>query len=490
MNVLLINPPVREEVPPVVFPLGMAYLVTCLKRAKHNPIVLDIDGDRLNYKEVLIRVKKYIEKYNIKVVGIGGLVTVYKYCKRITEDIKRIDSNIVIIVGGSLASSIPKLVLEKIKPEYIVFGEGEITLINLINCLEKNKKPKNVKSIGFMEKGQIVFTPKEDLVSEEFLNNLLPDWDAFPVKKYIRYPNLQSGMKRSISVSTMRGCPFNCRYCYHIFGRKTRMRSPESIINEIKIVKKKYGVQHIVFSDDLFTVNNKRIDKLCDLMIQQKIKITWGASSRVNTITFDLLKKMKKAGCTSIGYGFESGSQEILDLMGKRAKVEDGVKAIKITRKAGISLVEAFMIGFPGETHETFEKTIQFCLDNNLTTYFSFTDPYPGTEIFYSCNIEKRVDLEQFVENMGEQVTLRINLTDMPDKELLDMCDKGERKIAKAFVRKNFPLNVLLFPFMVFGVKQYATAIKQSQQMGLLEFFKVNLYYKYYGFKRRFLGDK
>ncbi|TKJ17331.1 hypothetical protein CEE44_02235 [Candidatus Woesearchaeota archaeon B3_Woes] len=482
MNVLLINPPVREEVPPVIFPLGVAYLVTCLKRAKHNPVVVDIDGNRFNYNEALKIIKKHLEKNNIEAICTGGLVTVYKYCKRLTNDIRKINPNVPIIIGGSLASSTPELVLEKIKPNYIVFGEGEIPLTNLINCLEKKIEPKDVKGIGFKENNKITFTPKEEPLNEEFLNNLLPDWDEFPIEKYIKYPNTDCGTKKSMGVTSMRGCPFRCKYCYHIF-EKTRMRSPESLVNEINILKRKYSVEHIIFSDDLFTVSRKRVEKLCELIVKQKLNVTWSCCSRVNLVDLDLLKKMKKAGCILIGYGFESGSQKILDLMGKRAKVEEGEKAIEMTRKAGISIRGAFMIGFPGETKETFEETIQFCLRNNLTTYFSFTDPYPGTEIFYSCEIEKKMDLEKFVENIGEQVTLRVNLTDLPDKELLEMCDKGEKKIAKAGVIQNFPLNILLFPFFVLGIKKYATAITQSKQLGFGMFLKLNIYYLNYKIK-------
>ncbi len=485
MKVLLINPPLREEVPPVMFPLGMAYLVTCLKRAKHKPVVVDIDGNRYFYERALKLIKKHLEEGDIGAIGTGGLITVYKYCKRLVKDIRKIDLKIPIVIGGSLATSSPNLVMEKIKPDYLVLREGEISFINLINCLEKQENPKTVKGIVFKSRNKLIFTPPEELASAEFLDNLLPDWDAFPVEKYISYPNIACGMKRSISVSTMRGCPFNCRFCYHIFERRTRFRSPESVINEIKILKKRYRIRHILFSDDLFTVNRKNVEKFCDLIIQQKIDISWSAGGRVDTVDIELLKKMKKAGCTSFGYGFESGSQKILDLMNKRTTVEQARKAAKMTRNAGLVLQEAFMIGFPGETRETFEETIKFCIENDMPTYFSFTCPYPGTDIFYSEKIAERMDLEEFVEKIGEQTALTINLTDMSDEELIEMCDEGEKRIARAYISKNFPINIFLYPLLFLGVKKYASAIKQCKTYGLLMFLLVNTYYQLYELRRK-----
>jgi len=487
MKVLLIHPPVREEVPPTMFPLGMAYIVTCLKKANHKPIILDFDAKRMSYEESWKIIKNLILKGDIGAIGTGGLVTVYNYCKRLVRDIRAINPNIPIIVGGSLSSSAPEVVMEEIKPDYLVMGEAEISFVNLINCLEKEEDPKLVKGIAFEENKKVIFTPKEDPASIEFLNNLLPDWDEFDVGKYMKYPNMECGKKRSMSICSSRGCPFNCRYCYHIFGRKTRMRSPESIVNEMKLLKKKFNVNHIVFSDDLFTVNRKRTEGFCELLKKEKLKMTWSVSARVDTIDLDSLEIMKKAGCNAIGYGFESGSQKILDLMNKRTKVEQARKAIRMTRKAGIFALEAFMIGFPGETKETFEETVKFCIDNNLTTYFSFTCPYPGTEIYHTCNIEKKIGLKRFLEILGEQTLLNFNLTNMRDEELKQMCDEGEKRIARAFILKNYPYNIFLSPLILLGVKKYASGIKEAQAWGFWMFLKVNLFYQYHSFKKKFL---
>jgi len=218
------------------------------------------------------------------------------------------------------------------------------------------------------------------------------------------------------------------------------MHSPANIISEIKALKIRYRIEYVAFSDDLFMVNKKWVKEVCDNFIKENIKIKWGTSGRVNLVDLDLLKKMKKAGCEILSYGFESGSQKILDNIKKGVKVEQAEQAIEITRKAGIKVMGSFMIGMFGETEETVNETVSFIKRTGLSTHrFFYTTPYPKTALYEMAKKINRIphDENKYVSSLGEMYsTLLVNLTDMTDTELRNLKEKSEKKIKKNFSLK------------------------------------------------------
>jgi anaerobic magnesium-protoporphyrin IX monomethyl ester cyclase len=194
------------------------------------------------------------------------------------------------------------------------------------------------------------------------------------------------GKKSTIgNIISSRGCPFYCTFCESslLFGRMFRARSPKNVVDEMKQLINEYHPKTIEFSDDLFTLNMKRTETICDEIRRRGLDIPWACSSRVDTVSRSLLRKMKKAGCILIYYGVESGSQRVLNLMRKHIKIEQIIKAIKWTKEVGIEILASFIIGFPGETREDMQKTIAFAkrLDVDYAQ-FSFATPYPGTELY------------------------------------------------------------------------------------------------------------
>jgi len=190
--------------------------------------------------------------------------------------------------------------------------------------------------------------------------------------------------KKFATIITSRGCPFSCIFCSssQLFGKIWRARSPENVIKEIKLLKNKYGVREIEFLDDTFTLNKKRAERICELLIQQNISISWSCSSRVDTINQSLIEKLKKAGCHTIYVGVESGSQEILNIIGKGVTLTQIEKAVNLIKKVNLNSFGSFILGIPGETVKTIKKTINFAKRLSPSfVQFSICTPYPGTKL-------------------------------------------------------------------------------------------------------------
>jgi radical SAM superfamily enzyme YgiQ (UPF0313 family) len=208
------------------------------------------------------------------------------------------------------------------------------------------------------------------------------------MKKYIPLPN-QYKKKPVVHMVAIRGCPYSCSFCSNnkVFGRKIRARSPEKLVEEIRYVIEKYGAKEISFWDDMMTTNKEWMYKFCDLLIRGKFDVTWTCYARVDSVDEPLLKKMKKAGCWNIFFGFEAGIQELLNNINKGITIKQIVEANRLCKKIGIEVRASFMIALPGETPELAKKTIEFAKRLNPDyAQFCITTPYPGTCLYENAS--------------------------------------------------------------------------------------------------------
>ena len=477
MKILLINPPIRVNAPPFMFPLGLGYVASTLIEDGHRVDVLDINGYRYTSKEVCQK----IGTFDYEVVCIGGLITQYSYVKWLTRVIKQLKPQAKIIIGGGLASSIPTFILQKTDADIVVIGEGEITAKETVRTLESNGDLADVKGI-YYKKGQKIVENQHREPIGDLAVLPLPAWHLFPMETYIvnqgmilgrtRLGRISSklakeskdGKIRSINVSAVRGCLYNCAYCFHTYyGYKVRLRPVDSIIKEIKALNEKYNIQFVVFADDLFVVSKKWVFEFCDKLLESGLKIKWSASGRVNLVDESLLRKMASAGCTEVGYGIESGSQKILDLMHKHATVEQAKRACKLTTNAGMNLETTYMIGFPGETKETIWETVKFTSEMGLPMGFYYTTPYPGTPLYEWAKANGKIkDEEAFIERLsiiGDVLKFAINLTDFSDEELVHLKKKAETEsLIKGFPKKllNYYRHVGFQGIAIAGIERLA----------------------------------
>ncbi|MBU2541481.1 MAG: B12-binding domain-containing radical SAM protein [Candidatus Omnitrophica bacterium] len=432
MKILLINPPIREWARPNVLPLGLGYIASVLRNAGHEVEMLDINAYRFSPREV----EGKIRHAEFDVVGIGGIVTVYKYIKWLIAILKRCHPSKKIVIGGSVGTSIPHIILNKTEADVVCIGEGEITIVELIDALEKGNDLSNINGIWFKQRDGKIHRNNNRAVMDNLDTIPFPAWDLFPMDIYLKNPVgapnrnkwIDGGSDKdsvlSMNLSGTRGCPYKCIYCYHDFmGQRYRHRSVQSIIKEMKYLNDNYKVEYFHFVDDEFCLDRKFVSEFCKALKSAfNSKITWGCAGRVNLMTEDLVIKMADAGCVLIGYGIESGSQKILDRLKKGVTVAQAKEAVRLTVKHLGWADCSFMIGSPGENLETIKETVNFCKELNLTPeVIFFITPYPGTELYDMALSQGKIkDEEEYLLNLGEQgEKVRINFTELSDEELM-----------------------------------------------------------------------
>jgi len=437
MKVLLINVPCRESLPPTNFPIGLGYIASVLRNAGHEISVLDINAHRYSRETV----ERLIKEADFDMAATGNLITLYGYTKWLSGVLKKHHPEKFLVIGGALATSAPEIVLGRTEADAIALGEGEATMLELADALGKKRGLEEVKGIWFKKGGKIVKNPPRELMKN--LDELpFPAWDLFPVDIYLKYMHIEKLPLswKCMNISTVRGCPFNCSFCYNVFGVHTaRARSPDSIIAEIKALKERYGVKAITFIDNLFITNRTKVLEFCEKMIEQKIGVAWVTSARVDVVDLELLKKMRQAGCAWISYGLESGSQKMLDAMNKSTTVEKMLKAIEATRKAGLFVYGSFMVGTPGETPETIKETVEFIKKIDLFVPGIFiATPYPGSDL-YEFALKKGAipNEEEFISKCGEAFDLTVNVSGMSDAELLKWRSWAAREVISDYRRRH-----------------------------------------------------
>ncbi|MBA7620039.1 2-hydroxyethylphosphonate methyltransferase [subsurface metagenome] len=433
MKILLVNPPIREWSRPNCFPLGLGYIASILLQARHEVEILDINAHRWSREEVERRMAA--SAYNL--IGIGGLVTIYGYIKWLIRISRKYHPDKKIMIGGSAGTSIPRTMLECNPVDIVCMGEGEKTIQELIPILEDKDDLSGVPGIWFKMDDSIhvnlLRKPIQNLDEIPF-----PAWNLFPMDIYannpIGTPNKNKWINGiapentplSMNLSASRGCPYQCIFCYHDFmGQRYRVRPVENIIKEIKLLHNQFNITYFHFIDDEFCLKKMFIYEFCnkfgDLRKELKVDITFGCSGRANLMTEKLIATMAEAGCTSIGYGLESGSQKMLDMMKKNVTIEQAEQTVRWTQKYLGWADCSFIVGLPGETKETVQETVNFCKRLNLKPeVIFFATPYPGTELYRIAVRDGKIpDEEQYVMNLGEQgENININFTDFTDLEL------------------------------------------------------------------------
>lgn len=400
VDIVLVNPPyLTKEVYGNLYkaagifpPLGLAYVAANLE--KHGYSVKIIDNED-SWDETF----KDIKSCRPKILGVTCTSPLLKDVIKIASFAKKLGSKVV--VGGIHATSSPEEMAKHEEFDVISFGEAEHTILEIVQALYGEKDLKDVKGISFREEGKIIKTKNRSL--QENINKLpFPAYHLLDMEKY-RFYSLFDRTKNFFTMITIRGCPFTCVFCNTrtMFDRKVRLRSPRNVFEDVKLLNKKYSIKEIYFYDDTFTLNRDRTLALCDLLEKSDLQLLWSTETRSDKVDHFLLNKMKQAGCYMIGYGFESADQDILNKLKKGTTVEKNIEAVKLTHQAGM-LVRAFLlIGAPGETKSTIQKTVNFSLMKGITyAHFNIVTPYPDTLLWHKAVNEGMLDPEE-VSGMG-----------------------------------------------------------------------------------------
>jgi len=413
MKVLLVNPKLKTWSPDIHPPLGLAYIAAALEDARHIVRILDMNSRKVSDNELQDQVRRF------DVVGITGLVTEYNEVLRLIGIIKE-HSDAVVIIGGPLATTHTKKVMESSLADYAVIGEGEKTVVELVDAIRDKSGVYKVKGIAYRNHDIHINPMREPIVDLDAIP--YPARHLLDMSRYSTHHFKSFGLKlpcnvKSTTMVTSRGCPYLCSYCFKdVWGQKWRGRSPENIITEMELLNRDYGFNGFVFNDDTFVVDRKRAIDFCKILFfdsSLRGRIKWYCNGRVNLMDVDLLGVMAQSGCVGIAYGIESGNQEILDSIKKQITLEEIERVVAETKAVGIHITGYFMLGIIGDSKETIQQTIDFARKLDLDYYgFTMCSPIVGTPMHKAAMEQGLVPYQELSDwSLHSSVNLTVDCT-------------------------------------------------------------------------------
>jgi len=411
MRVCLINPPRIQPKswgePNVFQPVELAYVATVLER-QHKVRIIDaptegrrnlelIDGTKYRVGLENEEIADRIRRWSPDVVGITIPYSGWsKPAFEVAFTVKSVDKDIITVLDGQHPSARPEDCLSHPNVDFVVIGEREHTMFELVAALEQGITGdlEKIRGIGFIKSGKTVITPPrpeiQDLDSLPFpARHLLPMDTYFvavkeePLRGVIRKP--------WAAMITSRGCPYTCVFCsvHTVMGRQWRGRSPENVVEEIEQLVNTYHIKQIDFNDNNMSLDKKRMETICDLIVERGLDIEWYTPDglRADTLDENLLTKMRASGCKKIRIAPESGVQRVVDrIIKKNQDLKEVEKAVVLSKKLGIKVGCFFVIGLIGETKEDMKETIKYAYKLKKLGaekfHFSIAMPIYGTELY------------------------------------------------------------------------------------------------------------
>jgi anaerobic magnesium-protoporphyrin IX monomethyl ester cyclase len=375
-----------NKVQGIYTPLGLAYLAACAEKNGYSVKIIDMEAEELMPGDMYSRMrdmKPDLVGVTSMTPNIAGALEILKITKEVSKDIKT-------VIGGTQMSVYPKETMSRDFVDFGILGEGEESFIDLLHGkLEAD-------GIAYKVNGRVVLNkvraPIKNLDTVPF-----PARHLLPTKKYFtviaKYP--------VTSMLAARGCPFNCNFCYKDEYLHYRARSVENVIEEIELCIKDYKVKEIAFYNDCFP-DKRWVREMCETILRKNIKVSWSSPQRIDLVDKELLTLMKRAGCTCLRYGVESGDQFILNMMNKKTNLEELRKVFKITHEVGIDTFGFFMIGYAYENEQTIRETINFAKELNPDwVMFTVATPLPNTE--FMNQVKGKIDEDYWIkETLGQ----------------------------------------------------------------------------------------
>ena len=421
-----------------VFPSGLGYIAAVLQKEGYDVDVFS--QDKFHWPDQYLT--EYLNKNRYDFVGVGVIAGYYQYRKllKISEAINRSKYRPFYVIGGHGPSPDPEYFLEKTAADAAILGEGELTIIELLEAVANNEPLEKVKGIAFRNGEKTIITEERPLIGN--VDSIpFPAFDLFPIPYYsLRRVPHTSYNDFLMDVITGRGCTFTCNFCYRL-DEGFRPRNVENIIEEINLLRKRYGITYVAFQDELLMSSKIRTEEICEGFIKANLNIKWNCNGRLNYASPELLRLMKKAGCVFINYGIESMDNQVLKNMKKGLTTKQIIKGISRTIDAGISPGLNIIFGNIGDNRNTLNKGVELLLeyDNGaqLRTIRPVT-PYPGSPLYYYA-IEKGLlkDCEDFYEKKHTNSDLlTVNFTELSDDEYYECLLDANTRLLKNYHQK------------------------------------------------------
>lgn len=422
------------------FPIGLAYIAAVLR---NEGIDVEIwSQDLHHYTDSALT--DYLDNEKFDIVGLSVIAGYYQYRKllSLSDAINRSKNRPIYILGGHGPAPDPDYFIKKTKADFIVIGEGEDTVVELVRSITAQRGYKRIKGIAYRDGQNVIINERRPLIKD--IDKVpWPAYDLFPMYYYRLFRT--TGCNNSdfvLPILSGRGCPFRCNFCYRM-DKGYRPRSCQSIIEEIKYLKKEFNITHISFSDELLMVSISRTEDICKAIIKANLNIKWGCNGRLNFANPDLLRLMKKAGCVAINYGIESVDDQALKNMNKALTVKQIIKGVEATLEVGIIPICNIIFGNIGENIQILKRDVDFLLKYDISSQMRTirpVTPYPGTDLFYYA-IEKGLlkDTADFYENKHvNSDLLTVNFTDMTDDEFHKALCEANKILIKNYYKKKY----------------------------------------------------
>jgi len=401
MRILLVNPPYDikrymgglAKVGWVFPPVGLLYIAAYIRKQNQSWDV------RIYDSQVDVRdFREFLDEFRPDIVGITCQSALVYSTLETASIIKQKMSKSLVVVGGVHASLRPQDLLSSEYVDLVVRGEGEETFLEICDALQKQGSFADIPGVSYKGRLPGITNNPDRAITTDLDTYPMPALDLVPIEKYRISPDMRTGSRLGLII-TSRGCPYACMFCANklLTKRTYRLRSIPSVIEEIEYYLEHYKINQLMIFDDNFAVNKRRTLALCDEFVRRGYpeKFSWWAEARVDVLDEEVLSAMKRAGCSIISLGLESGNQRLLDMIKKNITLEQTRRTVEIIHKVGIKSRASFILGLPTETRAESRQTIRFAYGLPLDQVrFSIATPFPGTELWDIAVKEGRIDPE------------------------------------------------------------------------------------------------
>ena len=441
-KILFVNPSLRLNSPTKFLPVGIASVMTYLDHHNIDFDFLDIDINELEDDQIEV----YLENNRYDIVLSGSIVTHYKWMKWLTSTIRKYNKNSIIIIGNSVAGSIPKLFLEHSSADIAILGEGEITCLEVIKYIIAGDDDwDKIDGLAYKDRNGRVVVNNNRKGHKKLDDFPMINWDKFDTEKYFQKSYaaakaIDDQKVRVMPVVTARGCAFRCTFCHFVFWNDPyRYRSPGNILAEIERNIDLYGCNYISFWDDLSFASLAQAERFADAILASGLKFNWSAAVRVDLFgnpkhdlhrRLDVARKFKASGCQSLGFSLESANSEILKMMNKRIEGQYFIDQVELLDQVGITSMISVVFGYPIETRETIAETFDMCLKAKVYPSIGYLLPLPATGMYDHALKHGFIKNEdKYLDSITERQDLCLNMTNMGDDEVKNLIAEGAEKL-------------------------------------------------------------
>jgi anaerobic magnesium-protoporphyrin IX monomethyl ester cyclase len=404
------------------FPLGIGFLASALEKISVDYVIYDMHKDWMSVSQLIKRIEKDSPP---DLFAISSFLTSFPTTEDLCTNLKQNFEKTKIVLGGRISVLPPEEILQAIPADFVIKGEGEKALIDLVEMLEGTRSPSSIKGLAYRDESGTVRANGET----ELLRDVSEFWIPFrnlDISKYISKKTVQSPNLPSLNMISGRGCPFACTFCNFSKEKNHRMRyyDLDILSDSWDYLMAHHGLKHVTFNDDIFTVDKQRIHAVGARLKERKL--SFSCSTRLDCLDEEMIDILEDSGCRFLCLGIESPSPTVAAVIDKKLNLDKYQRNIQLLKSTSMTVNFGFMFGHLGETENTIQETRKFVLENNIVYSAFFATAFPGTKL-YDLVEERIPDQREYLRQLAGvdlSVDYLVNMTDIPKKRLLGLRDR------------------------------------------------------------------